>query len=179
MYKELLFMLSLIFALPLSAQDIKLNSPNKKGGKPLMQALSERKSTREFQDKELSINVLSDLLWAANGFNRPANRTVPTANDRQEIELYVTENEKSMMKKNVLEHEPHTALFVPDNDPLKFYKYIAEFAINHLNPNGKIYLEINRAYAVEISTLFRQYGFCKILIKKDLNSNDRFAEIAF
>ena len=90
MYKELLFMLSLIFALPLSAQDIKLDSPNKKGGKPLMQALNERKSTREFQDKELSISVLSDLLWAANGFNRPANRTAPTANDRQEIELYVT-----------------------------------------------------------------------------------------
>lgn len=83
-------MLSLIFALSISAQDIKLDNPNKSGGKPLMQALSERKSNREFQSKELPVSVLSDLLWAANGFNRPANRTAPTANDRQEIELYVT-----------------------------------------------------------------------------------------
>ena len=90
MYKQLLLMLSLIFALSISAQDIKLDNPNKSGGKPLMQALSERKSNREFQSKELPVSVLSDLLWAANGFNRPANRTAPTANDRQEIELYVT-----------------------------------------------------------------------------------------
>lgn len=90
MRKQLLFMLSLIFALPLSAQDIKLNEPDKKGGKPLMQALSERKSTREFQNKDLPVSVLSNLLWAANGFNRDNKRTSPTANDRQEIELYVT-----------------------------------------------------------------------------------------
>ena len=90
MYKELIVMLSVMFSLSISAQDIKLNAPNKNGGKLLMQALSERKSTREFQDKELPINVLSDLLWAANGFNREAKRTSPTANDKQEIELYVT-----------------------------------------------------------------------------------------
>lgn len=92
---------------------------------------------------------------------------------------YVTEKEKTIMKKNVLNHEPHSALFVPDNNPLKFYKYIAEFAKHHLKPDGKIYLEINCAFAVEISTLFRQYGFRKVLIKKDLFSKDRFAEIAF
>ena len=90
MYKELIVMLSVMFSLSISAQDIKLNAPNKNGGKLLMQALSERKSTREFQDKELPINVLSDLQWAANGFNREAKRTSPTANDKQEIELYVT-----------------------------------------------------------------------------------------
>lgn len=90
MIKELILILSVMFSLSISAQDIKLNAPNKNGGKLLMQALSERKSTREFQNKELPINVLSDLLWAANGFNREANRTAPTANDRQEIELYVS-----------------------------------------------------------------------------------------
>lgn len=90
MYKQLIVIMSFLFSLSISAQDIKLNAPNKDGGKPLMQALSERKSSREFQDKELPVTVLSDLLWAANGFNRAANRTAPTANDRQEIELYVT-----------------------------------------------------------------------------------------
>lgn len=74
----------------ISAQDINLPAPNKTGGKPLMQALNERKSTRSYQDKALTSQQLSDLLWAANGFNRDDKRTAPTANNRQELELYVT-----------------------------------------------------------------------------------------
>ncbi len=73
----------------LSAQDIKLPDPDRTGGKPLMQALNERKSVRSYRDKELTIRQLSDLLWAANGFNRDDKRTAPTANNRQELELYV------------------------------------------------------------------------------------------
>ncbi|NLZ96127.1 MAG: SagB/ThcOx family dehydrogenase, partial [Bacteroidales bacterium] len=80
---------SIAFILPTFAQDIKLSAPDKTNGKPLMQALSERKSSRNFVDKELSVDVLSNLLWAANGFNREDNRTAPTANDKQEVELYV------------------------------------------------------------------------------------------
>lgn len=87
--KSTLMMLTIAFMLPLSAQNIKLNAPNKKSGKLLMQALSERKSSRNFVDKELPIDVLSNLLWAANGFNREDKRTAPTANDKQEVELYV------------------------------------------------------------------------------------------
>lgn len=74
----------------ISAQDISLPAPDRTGGKPLMQALNERKSIRSYQDKELTLRQLSDLLWAANGFNRDDKRTVPTANNRQELELYVT-----------------------------------------------------------------------------------------
>ena len=88
--KTILMMLAIAFLAPLSAQDIKLNTPNKVRGKLLMQALSERKSSRDFIDKDLPIDVLSNLLWAANGFNRENKRTAPTANDKQEIELYVT-----------------------------------------------------------------------------------------
>jgi SagB-type dehydrogenase family enzyme len=73
----------------LLAQDINLPTPVKTGGKPLMQALSERKSIRSYQDKSLSDQTLSNLLWAANGFNRPDKRTAPTANNRQELDLYV------------------------------------------------------------------------------------------
>ena len=73
----------------LSAQDISLPAPDKTGGKPLMQALNERKSTRSFESKELTLQQISDLLWAANGFNRDDKRTAPTANNRQELELYV------------------------------------------------------------------------------------------
>lgn len=90
MFKRIsLMLLSIAFLLPITAQDIKLSAPNKTGGKPLMQALSERKSSRNFVDKELSIDVLSNLMWAANGFNRDDKRTAPTANNKQEIELYV------------------------------------------------------------------------------------------
>jgi SagB-type dehydrogenase family enzyme len=88
--KTILMMFSIAFLLPIVAQDIKLSAPNKNGGKPLMQALSERKSSRNFIDEDLSVNVLSNLLWAANGFNRNDKRTAPTANDKQEIDLYVS-----------------------------------------------------------------------------------------
>ncbi|MDD4729496.1 MAG: SagB/ThcOx family dehydrogenase, partial [Dysgonamonadaceae bacterium] len=71
--------LSIVSLFPMSAQDIKLNAPNKNSGKPLMQALSERKSSRDFINKDMPIAVLSNLLWAANGFNREDKRTAPTA----------------------------------------------------------------------------------------------------
>ncbi len=77
-----------------SAQDlkpIKLVDPNMEGGKPLMQALNERSSSREFSDEMLPEQVLSDLLWAACGVNRPESgkRTAPTAMNMQEIDVYI------------------------------------------------------------------------------------------
>jgi len=76
------------------AEDIKpvrLLSPQTDGGRPLMQALKERKSSREFSSRELTPQVLSDLLWAADGINRPdsGGRTAPTAKNMQEIDIYV------------------------------------------------------------------------------------------
>jgi SagB-type dehydrogenase family enzyme len=71
-------------------QTIPLPAPQKEGGKPLMQALSERKSTREFSNEQLPLPVLSNLLWAACGINRPTGqRTAPSANNKQEIDVYV------------------------------------------------------------------------------------------
>ncbi len=88
--KKLIALSSFILvACSLLAQDIPLPAPDRTGGKPLMQALNERKSIRSYQDKALSLQQLSDLLWAANGFNRDDKRTAPTANNRQELELYV------------------------------------------------------------------------------------------
>ena len=71
------------------AQDIQLPSPNRTGGKPLMDALNERQSNRDFSDQELSLQTLSDLLWSAYGFNREDKRTVPSSQNRQELDLYV------------------------------------------------------------------------------------------
>ena len=71
------------------AQDIALPAPQTTGGKPLMQALAARQSAREFADRELPPQTLSNLLWAAYGFNRPGKRTAPSARNQQELELYV------------------------------------------------------------------------------------------
>lgn len=75
-----------------SAQNIKLPEPQKTGGKPLMEALNDRRSTREFSDRELDLQTISSLLWAAYGYNRPEEnkRTAPTSRNRQEMEVYIT-----------------------------------------------------------------------------------------
>lgn len=83
----------LLLAGPMTAQElIKLPEPNKTGGIPLMQALSERHSSRDFIDKELTQKQLSDLLWAAYGINRPkeGKHTTPTSRNKQDIEIYLT-----------------------------------------------------------------------------------------
>ena len=71
-------------------QGIILNKPNLKRGIPIMQALEKRQSTRQFSSKELSLQDISDLLWAANGINRPdGKRTAPSALNKQDIDIYV------------------------------------------------------------------------------------------
>ncbi|MDP3468219.1 MAG: peptide chain release factor N(5)-glutamine methyltransferase [Daejeonella sp.] len=86
---------------------------------------------------------------------------------------YVKDSEKQQMLPNVLQHEPHLALFVPDNDPLIFYKAIAEFAIKHSDANGFLYLEINENLAEETVQLLKQMGFKNIELRQDLSGKDR------
>jgi len=90
------FILTLLLTLPIfiyaqELQPIKLPPPKMEGGKPLMQALKERKSTRGFSSQELPLEVISDMLWAADGINRPesAHRTAPSAMNLQEIDIYL------------------------------------------------------------------------------------------
>ncbi|HET7733448.1 MAG TPA: peptide chain release factor N(5)-glutamine methyltransferase [Paludibacter sp.] len=86
---------------------------------------------------------------------------------------YVLENEKSQIHPNVLENEPHVALFVPDNDPLLFYREIALFAQKYLKDNGKLYFEINREYGQATIDLLSALGFQEIELRKDISGNDR------
>jgi SagB-type dehydrogenase family enzyme len=78
-----------VLSLSASAQDLALPAPQKSGGKPLMVTLAERKSTRQFAAREPDQQTLANLLWAACGFNREDKRTVPSSQNRQEIDLYV------------------------------------------------------------------------------------------
>ena len=87
---------------------------------------------------------------------------------------YVLDQEKNEMSPNVLDFEPHLALFVPDLDPLKFYQTLGDFAWSRLNPGGWLAVEINRAYGLETEKLFRQIGFSTTELHQDFNGNDRF-----
>lgn len=86
---------------------------------------------------------------------------------------YVRDSEKALMKANVLEHEPHSALFVSHTDPLLFYRAIAQRAKELLKSNGVVFCEINEALGNETRQLFTQYGYCEVELKKDLNGKDR------
>jgi len=89
---------------------------------------------------------------------------------------YIRESEKKLMHRNVLEHEPHLALFVPDNDPLKFYKAILKSSERLLSPSGRIYFEINEAMGNEVASLTESYGFGSVVVMKDLNGKERFVK---
>jgi len=77
------------------------------------------------------------------------------------------------MLQNVLEYEPHRALFVEDNDPLIFYREIAKFGKQHLSQNGIIYFEINEKLSFETKNLLEDLGYNEISIIKDINDRDR------
>ena len=86
---------------------------------------------------------------------------------------YVMLEESDLMEKNVVDFEPHVALFVPDNDPLIFYRTIAHFAAAHLHHHGSLYFEINEKMGEATSILLESFGFKDILTRKDLQGKDR------
>ncbi len=85
---------------------------------------------------------------------------------------YIKASEAETMHQNVLEHEPHLALFVPDEDALLFYRKIAEFAKDHLTENGVIFLEINEALGEDVVKLYNNHGY-KTELRKDMQEKDR------
>lgn len=87
---------------------------------------------------------------------------------------YVTEAEKADMEPNVLQWEPSLALFVPDDDPLRFYRRIAVLGRDMLADGGRLYFEINRAYGREMVEILRTMGYVGVRVEKDLSQNDRF-----
>jgi release factor glutamine methyltransferase len=86
---------------------------------------------------------------------------------------YVRELEKKEIKKNVLDNEPHLALFVEDNDALIFYRKIAELAQKSLSPNGQLFFEINQYLGKEMIDLLEKMGFKNVELRKDIYGNDR------
>ncbi len=87
---------------------------------------------------------------------------------------YICMNEFSTLHSNVTGFEPHLALFVPDDEPLLFYRYIAAFAKRQLKPGGFLWFEINREYAEHVAALLEEELFEDVRIYRDLAANDRF-----
>lgn len=110
----------------------------------------------------LQLDFLNKLLWPS----------MPSFDVIVSNPPYIPENEKQKLQKNVADHEPHTALFVADNDPFIFYKKIAAFADKHLNNKGKIFVEVHEDYAKEVEQILKERNF-KTEIKKDIYGKER------
>lgn len=119
----------------------------------------------------------ADLNNAEISFSRVDILSNPTFDNKWDIIVsnppYIPEVEKSEIHSNVLDHEPHLALFVPDNDPLLFYRKIAEFAQKQLTVGGRIYFEIHRNGGESTVQLLSEMGFSTIELRKDISANNR------
>ena len=118
---------------------------------------------------QIEINFIQDDIF------KPTN--LELINTKYDLILsnppYVTESEKDQMLDNVLNHEPHNALFVTNDDPLIYYRAIADFALVHLKINGFLFLEINEKFGQETLNLLNEKGFKDIELRQDMSGKDR------
>ena len=87
---------------------------------------------------------------------------------------YIENKEREKMTKNVLDYEPHLALFAPDDNPIIFYQHIGDYAWQNLNPGGKLYFELNPLTATDVCDYLRHLGFCEIELRQDQFGKQRF-----
>ncbi|EGV42387.1 peptide chain release factor N(5)-glutamine methyltransferase [Bizionia argentinensis JUB59] len=109
------------------------------------------------------LNVTHELLTSGNDFFDVIVSNPPYVRDLEKVEI----------KNNVLNHEPHLALFVKDENPLQFYKAISDFSIKKLKENGLLFFEINQYLGAETEALLQTYPFRNIILKNDMFKNPR------
>ncbi len=119
-------------------------------------------SDRDVEIDFLQADILNNEAWPKEKFD------VIVSNPP-----YVRESEKAWMQSNVLDHEPHLALFVSDEQPLVFYEVIGRFALQTLSEKGRLYFEINENLQDEIKLMLEQLGFSQIEFRKDMNDKFR------
>lgn len=126
-----------------------------------------------------SLNVIANEMKQSQNSNEIATSKTPRNDKQFDIIVsnppYVRELEKKEIQPNVIENEPHLALFVDDENPLVFYKKIAELAKNHLTVNGVLYFEINQYLGNETVSLLTKKGF-QTELRKDIFGNDRMTK---
>ncbi|HRP58341.1 peptide chain release factor N(5)-glutamine methyltransferase [Agriterribacter sp.] len=122
-------------------------------------------------------NLQADIRFLQVDFLNTAHRNaLPLFDIIASNPPYIPVKDKKEMHKNVLDHEPHTALFVEDNDPLLFYSAIAAFATLHLRAGGSIYTEIHETMGEAVKHVFTQQGFEDTVIRKDMQGKDRMVK---
>jgi len=117
----------------------------------------------------LQLNFLDELNWTKLG-----NYDIVVSNPP-----YIPSSEKSSLHKNVRDYEPALALFVEDLDPLIFYRNIAKFGLEHLNPEGVIYCEIHQDFGLQTVQVFKEMGYSEVILKNDLYGNPRMVKANF
>lgn len=118
--------------------------------------------------KFIKANILESSLWEDVALRQKGSFDIIVSNPP-----YVRELEKQEIKPNVLDNEPHLALFVENDNPLIFYKAITDFAVDKLKSNGSLYFEINQYLGPETKQLLVDAELKAIELRKDLNGNDR------
>jgi len=128
-------------------------------------ALATARSNAKLNDVEVKF-IQQDIL-SYSGFEIPKSEIIISNPP------YVTLHDKTQMHSNVTEFEPHMALFVPENDPLIFYKAIADFALANLLSGGLLFFEINENYGEETVNMLKNKSFKNIELRKDMSGRDR------
>ena len=123
-----------------------------------------------------TLNIRVDF-QGVNFLDEAQQKHLPTVDIIVSNPPYVPLKDKEQMQPNVVAHEPHTALFVPDNDPLVFYRALAEFGKKRLYESGTIYMEIHEGLANEVVTVFNKQGYSNIELKKDMQRKDRMVKV--
>ncbi len=134
----------------------------------------------DISDRALSVaRDNASRLRARVNFRRDDILTAKPDDSRYDIIVsnppYIADSELRSMAANVVDYEPHSALFVPDSDPLRFYRAIAEYARRALAYGGRLYFEINSRFPDEMRALLLEYGFVDIDIRRDMQGLYRFA----
>lgn len=121
----------------------------------------------------------AQLLKAKVSFTKRDILTLSGDNEKYDIIVsnppYIADSERATMEANVLDYEPATALFVPDSDPLQFYRAIAEYGTTALKPDGRLYFEINSRFPEETKEMLKTLGYTDIEIINDISRRPRFA----
>ena len=139
--------------------------------------IEEMDRTHAFKPCFIKADVLKGPAVCANSFSDYATLS-PKFDIIVSNPPYVMDSEKPLMRTNVLDHEPHLALFVPDDDALKFYVAVAQWAAKLLAEDGIGIVEINEALGEQTAQVFMEYGFSAVDIIQDLHGKDRFVRFS-
>jgi release factor glutamine methyltransferase len=112
-----------------------------------------------------------------NFLDEAQRKQLPTVDIIVSNPPYIPLKDKKTMAINVVAHEPHTALFVPDDEPLIFYKALADFGKHRLHSGGHMYMEIHEDYGLFVTQLFKKEGYTNIDLKQDMQGKDRMVKV--